>query len=91
MSATSRPQKTGVPRSRSKPPPPRVNTPPMPRLLDLATTADLLGVCPRTVRRWIDAGALSAARIGRGIRISEEDIRSYLQRSRLTSRQRLYV
>lgn len=47
-------------------------------LLDVADVAARLRVCSRTVRRLIAAGALRAHRVGRLIRISEEDLQRYL-------------
>jgi excisionase family DNA binding protein len=43
------------------------------RFLSLAEFADLVGVSRKTVTRWIKAGDLRAHRLGRQIRISEED------------------
>jgi len=51
-------------------------------LRSVADVADLLGVHPRTVRRLIAAGDLAAHRIGRSVRISDGDLRSYLARCR---------
>ena len=51
-------------------------------LLTIPATAEKLGLSIRTVRRMIDAGDLHVHRIGRSIRISEEDIALLLLRSR---------
>ena len=44
----------------------------------VAEGADALGVCDRTVRRHIETGDLKAHRIGRQLRISTEDYKSYV-------------
>ena len=44
------------------------------RLLTIADTAERLNVSPRTVRRLIDAGQLPIIRIGRAVRIAEDDL-----------------
>jgi excisionase family DNA binding protein len=41
-----------------------------------------LGVSTKTVRRLIAAGSLHVHRIGRAVRVSEEDLRSYLNSMR---------
>lgn len=41
--------------------------------LSIDALADRLAVSAKTVRRWIEAGDLPAHRLGRQIRISEED------------------
>jgi excisionase family DNA binding protein len=52
------------------------------RLHTIDETAELLNVSPRTVRRLIEAGALRAHRIGRLVRISDEDIAAFLAANR---------
>ena len=52
----------------------------LPRLLSVWEVAEHLGVCTRTVRRHIAAGALPTVRIGRMIRIAESDLSAYLAR-----------
>ena len=50
----------------------------------LHTVPDIAGIlktCPRTVRRIIEAGNLKAVRIGRSIRIRDEDLELYLLRA----------
>jgi excisionase family DNA binding protein len=44
--------------------------------------AEHLGVCERTVRRWIDSGDLITHKFGRRIRISQVDFAAFLQRHR---------
>lgn len=53
-----------------------------PRLLRVAEVAELLGVCERTVRRLIAGGELRHHRIGHAVRVSEADLRAYLERAR---------
>lgn len=54
----------------------------IPPLLTIPATTEKLGLSIRTVRRMIDAGDLHVHRLGRSIRISEEDIHLLLLRSR---------
>jgi excisionase family DNA binding protein len=51
-------------------------------LLTIPATAEKLGVSVRTVRRMIDADELHVHRLGRSIRISEEDLALFLIRHR---------
>lgn len=55
---------------------------PAPRLLTGAMVADRLTVSQKTVRRWIDAGELRIHRLGRSVRISEADLREFLEEKR---------
>ena len=55
----------------------------VPTFYDLKSTALVLGVCSKTVRRLITKGALPATRIGRGLRISDLDVRAYLTANRV--------
>lgn len=50
------------------------------QLLSINETARIEHVSPRTVRRQIESGALRHYRIGRTIRISPEDLASFLKR-----------
>ncbi len=44
--------------------------------------AERLGVAPKTLRNWIDAGKLNVYRVGgRAIRVSEAEIERVLQES----------
>ena len=54
-----------------------------PKWLSTPQTAAELGVTPATVYRLINNGDLAAHRIGRVIRIREEDLDAYLQRTRV--------
>jgi excisionase family DNA binding protein len=64
--------------------PPRRDPParPMPRLLTVDQVAEYLAVCSRTVRRRIVEGELTVHRIGRSLRIAEDDLRRYLAGAR---------
>ena len=48
------------------------------RFFSVGDVADALGVHPKTVRRRITSGELRVHRIGRQLRISEEDFRAYV-------------
>jgi len=56
--------------------------PRLPRLYSVEQIADLLGVSTKTVRRRIAEGKLLAHRVGRQVRISEDDYRSYVAAGR---------
>lgn len=46
-----------------------------PRLISIADAAELRGVCPKTIRRWVAAGILPAYRTGpRLVRIDPADL-----------------
>lgn len=49
------------------------------RMLKIPEVADRLRVNPKTVRRWIANGELSAFKLGRQWRISEQDLKRFLQ------------
>jgi excisionase family DNA binding protein len=51
---------------------------PLTRLRTINETAEILNVSPRTVRRFIDCGALPVHRFGRAVRISDADIAAFL-------------
>ncbi len=57
-------------------------TSPLPAFYSVTETAKLLKVSPRTVRRWIENGDLTAHRFGRQIRITDADLVTLIQRSR---------
>ena len=48
-------------------------SPRLPTLLDLPRVADTLDVSVKTVRRWIERDELRVHRVGRQLRVSEED------------------
>jgi excisionase family DNA binding protein len=54
------------------------------RLLDLTAVADRLGVCIKTTRRMIDRHELPVHRIGRLIRVSEDDLEAFIASKRDT-------
>jgi excisionase family DNA binding protein len=55
----------------------------MDRVMRLPEIADVLGVCPRSVRRMIDRGELPpCVRVGRAVGLMESEIEAYLQRMR---------
>lgn len=56
---------------------------PDPRLLNVREAALELHVSIKTVRRLIERGDLPPYRIGRSIRLSEESLRIFLNRSRI--------
>ena len=51
-------------------------------LRDVAETAKLLYVSKKTVRRLIASGALVAHRVGRSVRVSDTDLRAFLNQRR---------
>jgi excisionase family DNA binding protein len=54
----------------------------LPALLTIEQTAKHLQVSTKTVRRLIDAGDLIAHRFGRGYRISESDLHTFIRMRR---------
>jgi excisionase family DNA binding protein len=48
------------------------------KFFTIAEVAERLHVAPRTVRRWIQAGDLVVHRVGGVVRISEDDLRTFL-------------
>jgi excisionase family DNA binding protein len=48
------------------------------KLLTIEEIAEYVGVCQRTVRRWIDKGLLAAHRFNGVVRVSEADFNSFL-------------
>ena len=48
-----------------------------PKLHDIPAVAGILGVSRKTVRRWIEQGALVTHRFGRQMRISEGDLAAF--------------
>ncbi len=54
----------------------------LPQLYSIVEIAKRFGVSPRTVTRRIDEGKLRHHKIGKQVRISEEDAVSYLAQAR---------
>jgi excisionase family DNA binding protein len=54
----------------------------IPRMLAVTDIAELTRVSTRTVRRWIDSGDLRVHRLGRQVRVSEEDLAAFLNQRR---------
>jgi excisionase family DNA binding protein len=54
----------------------------LPRLLPLDEVAHTLHVSIKTVRRWIQQGALHAHQFGRQLRVAEEDLAVFINRAR---------
>jgi excisionase family DNA binding protein len=59
-------------------------------LLDIPAVARRLGVSGKTIRRAIDRGDLPAIRLGRLIRIAEDDLERYVIQHRTGGRHRQY-
>ena len=57
-----------------------------PALLTIAQVADHLGASTRHVRRLVDRGQLPVHRLGRLVRISEDDLRQLIAASRQAGR-----
>lgn len=54
----------------------------LPRLLAVSEVAQLLQVSSKTTRRWIEGGELRVHHLGRQLRVSEEDLATFLNRRR---------
>jgi len=50
----------------------------IPPMLTVSDVAARLQVCTKTVRRWIDRNELRVHRIGRHLRISEDDVATFI-------------
>lgn len=61
---------------------PKLPPKPTASLLTAEQIAARCQVALRTVRRWITAGDLPVLRLGRAVRIAEDDLERFLQRSR---------
>jgi excisionase family DNA binding protein len=57
--------------------PPRRSREPL-RFFTVAEIAEVLGVSTRSIRRWIENCELVVHRFGRGVRISESDLKAFL-------------
>ena len=50
----------------------------LPKFHAVTEIAEQLGVSSRTVWRWIDQGELVSYRLGRSVRVSDDDLRAFL-------------
>ena len=50
----------------------------VPKYHAIKSVAEALEVSSRTVRRWIESGDLVVHRVGRIVRIAEDDLRAFL-------------
>lgn len=57
-------------------------SPRLPSMLNVEQIALQVGVSIKTVRRWIENRELHCHRLGRSIRVSEEDLIAFLNRHR---------
>ena len=55
----------------------------MDKLLSVEEAAKILGVNEQTVRRWVREGRIKASKVGRLIRIKEEDLNTFLEGNRV--------
>lgn len=51
---------------------------PLPHFLSVKQVKDQFGVSAKTVRRWIERGELHVHRLGRQLRVSEDDINAFI-------------
>jgi excisionase family DNA binding protein len=61
-----------------------MSTKPLTHFYTVAQVAEMLAVSTRSIRRWISAGELLAHRFGRQVRISEGDLRAFVEWRRAT-------
>jgi excisionase family DNA binding protein len=54
----------------------------LPRLYTVAATAAFAQVSTKTLRRWLDDGRIPFHRLGRQIRIVEDDLVAFLKQTR---------
>ena len=54
----------------------------LPRLLTVDEMAERLNVCSKTIRRWIAGNELPAHRLGRSVRVAEDDLMAFLGKHR---------
>jgi excisionase family DNA binding protein len=50
---------------------------------DAAETAGIIGVSPRTIRRWAERHEISHFRCGKRLLFSDQDIAEFLMKSRI--------
>ena len=70
-----------APKHRATPPRPTTAAR-LPRLLAVSEVAELLQVSSKTVRRWIERQELRTHRLGRQLRVAEEDLTAFLGQRR---------
>ena len=54
----------------------------LPRLLTVDEAAEVLSLSAKSIRRRIDAGEIPMHRLGRAIRIAEDDLIAYIAQTR---------
>jgi excisionase family DNA binding protein len=54
----------------------------LPQLLTVPQAAAALSVCERAVWRWIKAGELETYRLGRAVRLAEDELVRFLEKRR---------
>ena len=69
-------------RMRSRPVTPAAPSPRIPRMIAVDELAKSLGVCSKTVRRWIADGHLHAHHLGRRVLVAEEDAAAFIATGR---------
>jgi excisionase family DNA binding protein len=52
------------------------------RMYSIKEVGPQVGVSSKTIRRWIERGELHVPRLGRQLRISEEDLLAFLSKHR---------
>ncbi len=62
--------------------PDRSHRRPLPKFHAVMEIAEQLGVSTRTVWRWIARGELVSYRLGRSVRVSDDDLRAFLASQR---------
>lgn len=54
----------------------------LPRLYTVTETAAFAQVSTKTIRRWLDDGRIPFHRLGRQLRIAEDDLLAFLKQTR---------
>ncbi len=54
----------------------------LPRMYSIKEIGPQVGVSSKTIRRWIERGELHVHRLGRRLRISEDDLLAFLSKHR---------
>jgi excisionase family DNA binding protein len=58
----------------------------MTKLLNVNQVADSLGLKPSTIRAWIAQRRIAVARIGRSVRVPEDEIRRLIEEGTIPAR-----